>query len=132
MAREGLRAAAHDADGTGRAPHLRALAEAFFGRPLPALGRWLAELPRPRTTVAGFAPSVTQAAEGGDDVAAHIVAAEAGYLAVAAEVACRRLGLGGRHRVHLGLGRARCQQADPVRRESHGAESPHRALTGLS
>src|SRR5205823_14116859 len=63
-----------------------------------------AELPQPRTTVAGFAPSVTQAAEGGDDVAAHIVAAEAGYLAVAAEVACRRLGLGGRPRIGLAGG----------------------------
>jgi N-acetylglucosamine kinase-like BadF-type ATPase len=93
MARKALRSAARDADGTGSAPRLRALAEGYFDRSLPALGRWLAELPRPRATVAGFAPLVTQAAADGDDVAAAIVRSAADYLASAAEVACRRLGL---------------------------------------
>jgi N-acetylglucosamine kinase-like BadF-type ATPase len=93
LAREGLRAAARDVDGTGPATKLRACAETFFGVPLPALGRQLAELPRARPTVASFAPCVTGAAEGADEVAAAIVATEAAALARAAQVAAAKLGL---------------------------------------
>jgi glucosamine kinase len=93
LAREGLRAAARDVDGTGPATKLRAAAEAFFGRPLPALGRWLAELPRARTTIASFAPYVTGSAEGDDNVASAIVQAEAIALVNAVQVAVTQLAL---------------------------------------
>jgi glucosamine kinase len=96
LAREGLRAAARDADGLGGHTVLRADAEEFFGRPMPALGRWLAELPRVRAVVAGFAPFVTRAAESGDDVAREIATAEAASLVDAVDVAVRRLALGPR------------------------------------
>lgn len=94
LARKALRAAARDADGTGPATRLRAEAETFFGKPLPALGRWLAELPRARTVVASFAPSVTLSADEGDAAARAITEAEAGALVdmVQAAVASLRLG----------------------------------------
>jgi glucosamine kinase len=91
IAREGLRAAARDVDGTGDAAHLRRLAESFFDRGIPAMGRWLAELPRARQTVASFAPMVTAAAAEGDDAAFEIIQREADCLALAAQVAFRRL-----------------------------------------
>jgi N-acetylglucosamine kinase-like BadF-type ATPase len=94
LAREGLRAAARDADGIGATTSLRPSAEEFFGRPLPALGRWLAELPRVRTAVASFAPYVTDAAADGDAVARAIAEAEAAALVDAAGVAVTRLSLG--------------------------------------
>jgi N-acetylglucosamine kinase-like BadF-type ATPase len=94
LAREGLRAAARDIDGTGPATKLRAAAEAFFGRPLPALGRWLAELPRARTTVASFAPCVTGGAADDDRVASEIVQVESLALVDAVQVAIAGLTLG--------------------------------------
>jgi N-acetylglucosamine kinase-like BadF-type ATPase len=126
MAREALRAAARDDDGTGSAPRLRALAETFFGRPMPALGRWLAELPRPRATVASFAPVVTEAAADGDSVAAGIVQTEADYLALAAELACRRL--------HLAAGPAIGLTGGVLHGSAHVRHLVQRALTtrGLS
>jgi N-acetylglucosamine kinase-like BadF-type ATPase len=96
LARKALRAAARDADGTGQARRLRASAEAFFERSLPALGRWLAELPRARPTVARVAPMVTAAAADGDEAACDIVRGEADYLALATRVACSQLDLGDR------------------------------------
>jgi N-acetylglucosamine kinase-like BadF-type ATPase len=93
LAREGLRCAAKAADGLGEATSLRHAAEAFFERPLPALGRWLAEMPRARRTVAGFAPQVTAAAEVGDLVAQRIVATEADRLVDAVQFAAGQLAL---------------------------------------
>jgi N-acetylglucosamine kinase-like BadF-type ATPase len=93
LAREGLRYAVRDADGIGEATALRLAAETFFGRPMAAMGRWLAEMPRARRTVASFAPVVTKAAESGDLVAQHIVATEADRLVDAVQFAAGRLGL---------------------------------------
>jgi N-acetylglucosamine kinase-like BadF-type ATPase len=95
IAREGLRAAARDTDGTGPSTKLRAAAEAFFAMPLPALGRWLAELPRARSTVASFAPSVIAAAVDDDNVAVAIVEAEALALVDAIRTATLQLAFGG-------------------------------------
>jgi N-acetylglucosamine kinase-like BadF-type ATPase len=104
IAREGLRAAARDTDGTGRSTKLRAAAEAFFAMPLPALGRWLAELPRARATVASFAPCVTAAAVDDDNVAVAIVEAEALALVDAVRVATSRLALAPLSRIGLAGG----------------------------
>ncbi|MDX6205361.1 MAG: hypothetical protein QOF39_1418 [Frankiales bacterium] len=93
LAREGLRCAAKAADGIGEATSLRHAAEAFFERPMSAVGRWLAELPRARRTVASFAPHVTAAAEAGDLVAQRIVATEADRLVDAAQFAAGQLAL---------------------------------------
>jgi N-acetylglucosamine kinase-like BadF-type ATPase len=94
LARKALRAAARDADGTGPPTRLRTAAEAFFGRPLPALGRWLAELPRARTVVASFAPYVTLSAMEGDAAASAITESEAVALVDMVHVAARSLVLG--------------------------------------
>jgi len=94
LARKALRTAARDADGTGPRTRLRAEAETFFGRPLPALGRWLAELPRARTVVASFAPSVTLSAAEGDDAARAITESEAVALVDMVQVAVAGLALG--------------------------------------
>ncbi|HEY0870049.1 MAG TPA: BadF/BadG/BcrA/BcrD ATPase family protein [Acidothermaceae bacterium] len=94
LARTALRAAARDADSTGPRTKLRTEAETFFGRPLPALGRWLAELPRARTVVASFAPSVTLAAAEGDDAAKAITQAEAAALVDMVQAAASALSLG--------------------------------------
>lgn len=104
LAREGLRAAARDADGTGPATKLRPAAEAFFGRPISALGRWLAELPRARTTVASFAPGVTTSAENDDEVARAIVNTEVAALVHAVEAAVSRLTLEPMPRIGLAGG----------------------------
>jgi N-acetylglucosamine kinase-like BadF-type ATPase len=93
LAREGLRFAARDADGLGEPTTLRFAAETFFERPMSAIGRWLAELPRMRRTVAAFAPQVTRCAEAGDLVAARIVATEADRLVESVQFAAARLGL---------------------------------------
>lgn len=93
LARKALRAAARDADGTGPPTRLRTEAEAFFGRPLPALGRWLAELPRARTVVASFAPFVTLSAREGDAAASAITESEAVALVDMVHVAARDLAL---------------------------------------
>ncbi|BEP12013.1 BadF/BadG/BcrA/BcrD ATPase family protein [Acidothermaceae bacterium B102] len=93
LAREGLRSAARAADGIGEATSLRYAAEAFFERPTSAIGRWLAEMPRARRTVAAFAPEVTTAAEAGDLVAQRIVATDADRLVDAAQFAAGQLGL---------------------------------------
>lgn len=93
LAREGLRFAARDADGLGEPTTLRLAAETFFERPMPAIGRWLAELPRMRRTVAAFAPQVTRCAEAGDLVAGRIVATEADRLVESVQFAAARLGL---------------------------------------
>ncbi|MDX6257397.1 MAG: hypothetical protein QOJ11_3731 [Frankiales bacterium] len=93
IAREGLRSAAKAADGIGEATSLRHAAEAFFERPMSAVGRWLAEMPRARRTVAGFAPQVTSVAEAGDLVAQRIVATEADRLVDAVQFAAGQLGL---------------------------------------
>lgn len=94
LAREGLRAAARAADRLGPPTSLLAAAEAFYRRPVPSLGRWLAELTRPRSEVARFAAEVLAADEQGDAVATGIVAAEAAALSSAAVAAVSRLGLG--------------------------------------
>jgi N-acetylglucosamine kinase-like BadF-type ATPase len=94
LARQALRAAGRDADGTGPPTRLRTEAEAFFDRPLPALGRWLAELPRARTVVASFAPYVTLSANEGDLAARAITEAEAVALVDMVQVAARGLDLG--------------------------------------
>lgn len=94
LAREGLRAAARDADGVGPATALRRATEEFYGRSLPSLGRWLAERPRVRTIVAAFASELTQCAEAGDEVANSIAVTEAAALAEAARIAAVRLELG--------------------------------------
>ena len=93
LARDGLRAAARDADGIGETTGLRLAAEAFFERPMSAIGRWLAEMPRARRTVASFAPQVTIAAESGDLVAQRIVATEADRLVDAAQFTAGQLAL---------------------------------------
>jgi N-acetylglucosamine kinase-like BadF-type ATPase len=93
LAREGLRCAAKAADGIGEATSLRHAAELFFERPMSAIGRWLAEMPRARRTVAAFAPQVTAAAEAGDLVAQRIVATEADRLVDAVQFAAGQLGL---------------------------------------
>ncbi|MDX6208293.1 MAG: hypothetical protein QOF82_1331 [Frankiales bacterium] len=93
LAREGLRCAAKAADGLGEATALRHAAEAYFERQMSAVGRWLAEMPRARRTVAGFAPQVTGAAEAGDLVAQRIVATEADRLVDAVQFAAGQLGL---------------------------------------
>ena len=93
LAREGLRCAARAADGIGEATSLQEAAETFFGRPMSAIGRWLAELPRARRTVASFAPVVTGRAGRGDRVATRVVAAEAERLVDSVELAAHRLGL---------------------------------------
>jgi glucosamine kinase len=80
IARTALRAAAREADGLGPWTALRVEAEAFFARPMPALGRWLAEMSRARTSVASFAPVVVDCALDGDDVARSIVRSEAAAL----------------------------------------------------
>ena len=92
IAREGLRAAARDNDGMGPATKLRAEAEAFFGQPLTAVGRWLAELPRPRPVVASFAPCVSASAQDGDAASIEIIDQEMAALAEAVSVATARLG----------------------------------------
>jgi N-acetylglucosamine kinase-like BadF-type ATPase len=94
IGRRGLRAAARDADLTGASTKLRPTAESFFERPIPAVGRWLAELPRARSTVASFAPAVIRLAEDGDPVAQAIVEGEAAALADAVAVAAAALSLG--------------------------------------
>jgi N-acetylglucosamine kinase-like BadF-type ATPase len=94
LARKALRAAARDADGTGPRTRLRGEAEAFFDRPLPALGRWLAELSRARTVVASFAPSVTLCADEADEVASAITEAEAVALVDMVQAAAAGLTLG--------------------------------------
>jgi N-acetylglucosamine kinase-like BadF-type ATPase len=93
LSREGLRCAVRDADGIGEATSLRLAAETFFGRPMAAMGRWLAEMPRARRTVASFAPAVTAAADAGDLVAQHIVATEADRLVESVQFAAGQLGL---------------------------------------
>ncbi len=93
LAREGLRCAAKEADGIGESTSLRHAAEAFFERPMSAVGRWLAEMPRARRTVASFAPQVTSAAEAGDLVAQRIVATEADRLVDAVQFAAGQLAL---------------------------------------
>ena len=93
LAREGLRCAVRDADGIGEATALRLAAETFFGRPMAAMGRWLAEMPRARRTVASFAPAVTRAAESGDLVSQHVVATEADRLVDCVQFAAGQLGL---------------------------------------
>jgi N-acetylglucosamine kinase-like BadF-type ATPase len=60
---------------------------------MSAIGRWLAEMPRARRTVAAFAPQVTAAAEAGDLVAQRIVATEADRLVDAVQFAAGQLGL---------------------------------------
>jgi glucosamine kinase len=77
IARAALRAAAYDADGIGACTALRGEAETHFARPMPALGRWLAEMSRARATVASFAPMVIECARNGDEVAISIVESEA-------------------------------------------------------
>jgi glucosamine kinase len=104
LAREGLRAAGRSHDGTGPTTKLQSLAESFFDLPIPALGRWLAELPRPRTTIASFAPQVTAAGEGDDPVAAAIVETEARALVDAAVVGAARLSLRSPPRIGLAGG----------------------------
>ncbi len=94
LAREGLRAATRAVDGLGPATTLLARAEAFYGRSMPALGRWLAELGRARSEVARFAAEVVAAHEEGDEQAVAIVAAEAEALTSTAVLAVTRLGLG--------------------------------------
>lgn len=94
LAREALRAAARAADYLGPATSLLDRAEAFYGKPVPSLGRWLAELERARSEVARFAPEVLAAHETGDGVATAIVTAEADALSQAALLAASRLGLG--------------------------------------
>ncbi len=94
LARAGLRAATRAVDGLGPPTVMLARAEAFYGRSVPALGRWLAELPRARYQVARFAAEVLAADEKGDAVASAIVAAEAEALSKAALLAVSRLGLG--------------------------------------
>jgi glucosamine kinase len=134
IAREGLRSAARDADGTGPPTKLRAAAESFFGRPLPTLGRWLAEMPRPRRTVASFAPCVLGAAEEGDPIARAITESEAAALLEAVRLAVRQLSLDLRPQIGLAGGllleseyfRARIEQGlgkagltDDARRNVH-------------
>jgi N-acetylglucosamine kinase-like BadF-type ATPase len=94
LAREGLRAATRAVDGLGPATTLVARAEAFYGRSMPALGRWLAELGRARSEVARFAAEVVAAHEEGDEQAVMIVAAEAEALTSTAVLAVTRLELG--------------------------------------
>ncbi len=94
LAREGLRAATRTADGLGPTTTLLARAEAFYGRSMPALGRWLAELGRARSEVARFAAEVLAAHEEGDELATGIVTAEAEALSRTAVVAIGRLDLG--------------------------------------
>ncbi len=94
LAREGLRAATRAVDGLGPPTSMLARAEAFYGRSVPALGRWLAELKRARFEVARFAAEVLAADEKGDAVASAIVVAEADALSRAALLAVSRLGLG--------------------------------------
>jgi len=93
LAREGLRTASRDADGLGEPTTLLLAAETFFERPMSAIGRWLAELPRARRVVASFAPQVTRCAEAGDLAAARIVASEADRLVESVQFAATRLGL---------------------------------------
>src|SRR6266536_3071443 len=66
LARAGLRAATRALDGRGPATPLLARAEVFYGRSAPALGRWLAELPRARFEVARFAAEILAADAEGD------------------------------------------------------------------
>jgi glucosamine kinase len=94
LAREGLRAAARAVDGLGPPTSLLARAEAFYGRSVPALGRWFAELHRARFEVARFAAEVLAADAEGDAVASAIVVAESGSMSQAALLAISRLGLG--------------------------------------
>jgi N-acetylglucosamine kinase-like BadF-type ATPase len=94
LAREGLRAATRAADGLGPATILLARAEAFYGRSMPALGRWLAELDRARSEVARFAAEVLAAHEEGDEQATAIATVEADALTRTAVLAIARLGLG--------------------------------------
>jgi N-acetylglucosamine kinase-like BadF-type ATPase len=94
LAREGLRSATRAIDGLGPATTLLARAEAFYGRPMPALGRWLAELGRARSVVARFAAEVVAAHEEGDQEATEIVTAEAEALTSTAVRAVTQLRLG--------------------------------------
>ncbi len=94
LAREGLRAATRAIDGLGPATTLLARAEVFYGRSAPALGRWLAELPRARFEVARFAAETLAADAEGDTVASAVVVAESEALCQAALLAVSRLGLG--------------------------------------
>src|SRR6266496_1564140 len=94
LAREGLRAATRAIDGLGPATTLLARAEVFYGRSAPALGRWLAELPRARFEVARFAAEILAADAEGDTVASAVVVAESEALCQAALLAVSRLGLG--------------------------------------
>jgi len=104
LAREGLRAATRAVDGLGPATTLLARAEEFYGRSAPALGRWLAELPRARFEVARFAAEILAADEEGDTVASTVVAAESEALSQAALLAVSRLGLGNSPAVGLSGG----------------------------
>jgi len=104
LARQGLRVAARAADGLGPATQLSARAEAFYGRPLPALGRWLAELDRARFEVARFAPEVIRAEESGDEVASRVVRTEVDALVAVTAGAVARLDLGDRPRIGLSGG----------------------------
>ncbi len=94
LAREGLRAATRAADGLGPPTTLMARAETFYGRSVPALGRWLAELQRARFEVARFAAEIFAADAEGDAVASAVVVAEADALGETALLAVSRLGLG--------------------------------------
>jgi N-acetylglucosamine kinase-like BadF-type ATPase len=131
LAREGLRAAARAADRLGPPTCLLTAAEAFYRRPVPALGRWLAELTRPRSEVARFAAEVLAADEQGDAVAAGIVAAEAAALSQAAVAAVSRLGLGRSPAIGLsggvlcGSGRFRALVTDGI---AEGGLSPRIAV----
>jgi N-acetylglucosamine kinase-like BadF-type ATPase len=80
----GLRAAARAHDGRGPATVLVDLAIEAFGRSIPELGRFLAELPHPKQQVAGFAERVCRAWIGGDRVAAKIVRGSVEEMASAA------------------------------------------------
>jgi glucosamine kinase len=129
LAREALRAAARDADGTGPPTKLRGEAETIFARPLPALGRWLAEMSRARTTVASFAPVVTECAHNGDIVASAIVEAEAAALVDMVQAAVATLTLGEGPQIGLAGG---VLHGSPHYRELVGSALAARGLTDAS
>jgi len=104
LARAALRAVALAGDGMGPETQLLARAEAFYGHPPPALGRWLAELDRARFEVARFAPQVLEAEEAGDQVASGVVRTEVEALASVAANAVSRLELGDEPRIGLSGG----------------------------
>jgi len=126
LARKALRAAARDADGTGPRTRLRTEAETFFGRQLPALGRWLAEMPRARTVVASFAPAVTMSATEGDEAASVITESEAAALVDMVQAAVAGLTLGDLPTIGLAGG---VLHGSPYFRELVEAELAARKLT---